>query len=105
AIAPIWQSRVREVTPQTRIVPGNYTTVVDVVLDKEGNLIAVRQITGSGIPVLDQAVDTSWHKTGRFPNPPKDLLNDQGEVHTGWTSTVQLDQGAGLNYMPPERVY
>jgi len=105
AIAPIWQSRVREVTPSTRIIPGNYTTVVDVILDRDGNLIGVRQVTGSGVPVLDQAVETSWHKTGHFPNPPKDLLNAQGEIHTGWTFTVQLDQGSGLNYMPPERVY
>jgi TonB family protein len=105
AIAPIWQSRVREVTPTTRILPGDYTTVVDVVLDREGNLIAVRQIQSSGVAVLDQAVENSWHKTGHFPNPPKELLNKQGEVHTGWTFTVQLSQGSGLQYVPPERVY
>jgi TonB family protein len=105
AIAPVWQSRVREVTPTQRILPGDYTTVVDVVLDKDGNVIDVRQIQSSGISVLDQAVDTSCRKTGHFPNPPKDLLNAQGEVHTGWTFTVQLSQGSGMEYMPPARVY
>jgi hypothetical protein len=105
AIAPIWQSRIREVTPTQKINPGDYTTVVDVVMDKEGNLIAVNQINGSGIIALDQAVVSSWQKIGHFPNPPKALLNAQGEVHTGWTFTVQLSQGAGLEYAPPQRVY
>jgi outer membrane biosynthesis protein TonB len=105
AIAPVWQSKVREVTPTQRIVQGDYTTVVDVVLDAQGNLIQVRQIQGSGIAILDEAVDSSWKKIGHFPNPPKDLLNAQGEVHTGWTFTVQLSQGAGMEYLPPARVY
>jgi TonB family protein len=105
AIAPVWQSKVREVTPTQRILPGDYTTVVDVVMDAEGNLTQVRQIQSSGVAVLDEAVETSWKKIGHFPNPPKDLLNPQGEVHTGWTFTVQLQQGAGMEYLPPARVY
>lgn len=105
AIAPVWQSRIREVANTTRVAAGEYTTSVDVVLDPSGNLIAVRRIHSSGIASFDRAVDDALAKTGHFPNPPKELLNPAGEVHTGWTFTVSLQQGTGYNFLPPERVY
>jgi TonB family protein len=105
AIAPVWQSRIREVAPTQRVNAGDYSTVVDVVLDKEGNLITVKVIRQSGVPAFDEAVNTALQRTGHFPNPPKDLLNEAGEIHTGWTFTVSLQQGTGLNYLPPERNY
>lgn len=105
AIAPVWQSRIREVAGSQRVSAGDYTTVVDVILDREGNLVGVRLIHGSGVDAFDKAVDQALAKTGRFPNPPHDLLNQAGEVHTGWTFTVSLQQGTGYNFLPPERVY
>ena len=105
AIAPVWQSRIREVAGSQRVAAGEYTTQVDVVLDKSGNLIGVRRMHSSGVDAFDKAVDAALAKTGHFPNPPKDLLNESGEVHTGWTFTVSLQQGTGYNFAPPERVY
>lgn len=105
AIGPIWSSRLREVAPNTRIQPGDYTTSVDVVLDQEGNLVEVRLLQSSGVREFDEAVNTSWKKVGRFPNPPKGLLSKDGNVHTGWNFTVQLGRGTGFNFMPPERTY
>lgn len=105
AIAPVWQSHIRTVASQQHVAAGDYTTVVDVILDKDGNLVGVRQMHSSGVPAFDHAVDAALQKAGHFPNPPKDLLNAQGEVHTGWTFTVQLAQGTGFNFAPPERVY
>lgn len=105
AIAPVWQSRIREVAGSTRVAAGEYTTVVDVILDKSGNLLGVRRVHNSGVEAFDKAVDNALARTGHFPNPPKDLLNEAGEVHTGWTFTVSLQQGTGYNFMPPERVY
>ena len=105
AIAPVWQSRIREVASTQRVGAGEYTTVVDVILDKNGNLLGVKRVHNSGVEAFDKAVDNALSKTGHFPNPPKDLLNEAGEVHTGWTFTVSLQQGTGYNFMPPERVY
>lgn len=105
AIGPIWQSRIREVPYTRRVQLGEYTTQVDVVFDREGNLIAIHYIKSSGVPEFDQAVEKSWRKISRFPNPPKGLLNEQGQVHTGWNFTVQVGQGFNLDSMPPERTY
>lgn len=105
AIGPIWSSRLREIAPGTRVQPGDYTSAVDVVLDAEGNLVEVRLLQASGVREFDEAVNTSWKKVGRFPNPPKGLLSKDGNVHTGWNFTVQVGKGTGFNFMPPERTY
>jgi hypothetical protein len=78
---------------------------VDVIFDPDGNLVGVRRIQSSGIDDFDLAVDESWKKVGRFPNPPKGLLGAENQVHTGWTFTVQVGDGFNMNYLPPERNY
>ncbi len=103
AVGPLWQSRVREVPAIRRVVPGDYVTVVDVVFDRYGNLIGVRRLQTSGIPEFDQAAESVWRRVSRFPNPPRDLLDARGEVHTGWTFTVRMTRGFQWNYLPPER--
>jgi outer membrane biosynthesis protein TonB len=105
AIGPIWQSKIRQAARSSRLQPGEYITSVDVVFDREGNLLAVNQVKGSGVEAFDRAASSSWRAVGRFPNPPEGLLNANGQVHTGWTFAVQLNQGMGLEYLPPERVY
>lgn len=105
SIGPIWQSRVRRVPYRRRVSEGTYTTQVDVIFDREGNLIGIQRLRDSGIPDFDQAVDESWRQIGRFPNPPQGLLNERGEVHTGWTFTVSVGSGLNLDYLPPERNY
>ena len=105
SIAPVWQSRIREVAGSQRVAAGEYTTQVDVVLDHNGNLLGVRRMHSSGVDAFDRAVDAALSKTGHFPNPPKALLNESGEIHTGWTFTVSLQQGTGYSFEPPERVY
>ena len=104
-IGPIWQGKVRQVPYRRRVQPGDYTTSVDVVLDEQGNLIEVRHVSSSGITEFDSAVDLSWQKVGHFPNPPHGLLDSQGRIHTGWTFTVQVGKGYGIDYLPPERNY
>jgi hypothetical protein len=104
AIGPIWASRLRELAGSTRVNPGDYTTAVDVVLDREGNLVEVRLLSSSRVREFDEAVNTSWAKIGKFPNPPSGLIKEDGHVHTGWNFTVQVGGGgAGLMLMPPER--
>lgn len=105
-IGPIWQSRLRETFIHGRnIPPGDYTTSVDVVFDPEGNLLMIRRIESSGVPEFDAAVDYSWRKSPRFPNPPKGLLDGDRKVHTGWSFTVHVGDGAQFRLSPPERNY
>jgi outer membrane biosynthesis protein TonB len=103
SVGPIWQSQIRQVNRKLPL--GEYTTSVEVIFDRQGNLLDVRQIQGSGIVEFDQAVPNSWRRIGNFPNPPSGLLDSNGQVHTGWTFTVNVGNGPGFMLQPPERVY
>jgi hypothetical protein len=104
AIAPIWQSRLRELPPH-KILQGDYTTVVDVVFDRDGGLIGVERNQASGVEEFDRIVDEAWKQVGRFPNPPTGLLDSSGQVHTGWAFTVRIRGGMPFELLPPERNY
>lgn len=104
AIAPIWQSRIREVPFRRRILPGDYSTQVIIVLDQFGNLLQIYREQSSGVREFDEAVNQSWQKIERFPNPPRGLLNSKNQVQIGWVFTVQVNPGARLQYLPPERL-
>jgi TonB family protein len=104
AIGPIWKSRLREVGNH-RLSPGEYTTQVEVIFDQEGNLAEIRQLRSSGIAEFDDAVEKSWRKIQRFPNPPSGLLDRERRVHTGWTFTVNVGDGYQFQLQAPERNY
>ena len=59
----------------------------------------------SHVNEFDQAAILAWKTVGPFPNPPKGLLNESGEVHTGWTFTVQINNTYNYQTLPPEKVY
>lgn len=105
AIAPLWENIVRETQLEQSIQPGDYSTTVDIVLDSEGNLLEIKTIQSSGVLAFDQAVQISWHKVNPFPNPPKDLLDHQKQIHTGWTFIVRVGPHFVLNSIPPARNY
>jgi TonB family protein len=105
AIGPLWQSKINELGALRKLREGDYTTNVDVVMDREGNLVAVNLLQSSGVRDFDNAVDDSWKKVGRFPNPPTGLLDEQQQVHTGWSFTVHVGMGGPMRFLPPERQY
>ncbi len=105
AIAPIWQSRIRELPQEKRTSSGEYSTSVDVILNEEGDVREVVMLRPSGIREFDDAVYFAWKKVPRILNPPKGLLNQNGEIHTGWTFTVYVSENTGWQFAPPSRSY
>jgi TonB family protein len=105
AIAPVWQSMIRQVAQgRASLAGGEYQTQLDVVFDREGNLLETRVLASSGIPAFDQVAQTAWRRIGRFPNPPRGLLDENDQVHTGWTFTIQMQAGMFVD-APPQRNY
>lgn len=105
SIGPLWQSRLHDIAPNVRVAQGEYTTLVDVVMDRSGKLLEVRLVQSSGIRPFDDAVTYAWRKIADFPNPPTGLLDKNGEIHTGWSFTVNVGNQSGIQFLPPERAY
>ncbi len=105
AIAPVWESGIRDVLRAQPVAEGDYMTVVDVTFDSRGNMLRMSYRQNSSSPELDRVVERSWKKAAPFPNPPSELIDSKGEFHTGYTFTVRVGRGFGMQFLPPERIY
>jgi TonB family protein len=63
-------------------------TALQITLDHEGEVIAIRVMGSSGIKELDDAAIESFNDAGPFPNPPKDLIVD-GKVTLEWGFVIK----------------
>lgn len=104
SLAPIWQSLIRNNHPLIPLAPGDYTVIADLVLDTEGKLLGVEFKETSGVSQFNEAVIASAQKVRKFPNPPRDLINDNKEVRTLWSFTVNVGENSFLNIAPPRRI-
>lgn len=73
----------RAVTPN-QAIHGTFVTTVNVVLDEQGYLQQAKVIKSSGIEGLDREALQSIEKASPFPNPPKELLNDDQLIRVNW---------------------
>ncbi len=67
----------------------DYVTGVVVVLDRNGNITAVQLQKKSGAQDLDQAAIDAFNSAGPFPDPPKGLADEQGEIRIPWNFILQ----------------
>lgn len=103
AIGPLWQSKIRGLASQVRVPANEYQTRVEVILDRDGNFVETNILRASGVEAFDRAVEDSWRRIPRFPNPPRDLLDANGLLRMSWTFSVLVDRNTGFQYVPPER--
>lgn len=60
-------------------------TSLQVTLNTQGEIIAVKILGASGVKELDDAAIESFNQAGPFPNPPKDLLvNEKATIEWGF---------------------
>ena len=104
-IGPLWQSLVGRIITSKPFNGGEYLTRVEIVLDADGTYVESRILQSSGSRDLDQVIHEAWKRIGRFPNPPRDLLDGNGQVRMGWTFNVRLDQQTGVQFAPPRRTF
>jgi len=104
SLAPVWQSLVRRSRLARPLSPGDYTVVADLVLDADGNLIGIEFRERSPIESFNEAVIASARKVGKFPNPPRELVDDGTRVRTMWSFTVNVDDHSLLRLAPPRRI-
>lgn len=106
AIAPLWLRKARASSASWQMLqPGDYETVIEAILDKDGNLIRTEILQSSGVEEFDKNAKDPWHEVQRFPNPPQGLLDSQGLVHIPYAFRISLGKSSGLQFNQPERIY
>jgi len=67
----------------------DFITNIEVILDKSGTITGINIIGTSGVKELDDAAIESFNKAGPFPNPPKDLISNNGTAIIKWGFVVK----------------
>jgi TonB family protein len=55
-----------------------------VTLDSVGKVVRVRLVEESGVLDLDEAAIAAFNDAGPFPNPPKGLVDERGQIELHW---------------------
>lgn len=66
----------------------NFVTNLQVTLNAQGEIVAVKILGASGVRELDDAAIESFNQAGPFPNPPKELLKN-GHATIDWGFVVK----------------
>jgi TonB family protein len=70
---------------------GTYSTVVGVILDRNGKVIESQIHSRSGMADFDDAFPRAMRITGQIPNPPEELIEPDGKVRVRLLVTVTVD--------------
>jgi len=62
----------------------DYTTKVLVTLNPTGEIVRVQVMGESGTRDLDEAAVNAFNQAGPFPNPPKGIIDRNGEIQIPW---------------------
>ncbi|MEK2687504.1 energy transducer TonB family protein [Bdellovibrio sp. GT3] len=97
-----WESRVQTaingMDPSTAMGMSrrNWNTQVEFLLDKRGFLQKAIVLKESGVKNFDAAAVNAFREARVFPNPPQEMIEEDGFIHLRYTFTV--------NYAPPTLV-
>lgn len=67
-----------------------WVTKLEVLLDKEGNFKKAILHESSGVRNLDAAPVQAFRDAGQFPNPPQEMVKDDGSIHIYYAFSVNL---------------
>lgn len=97
-----WETKVLQAIhsfdTQTLLQAGdrNWVTHVEFLLDRDGFLRQALIMKESGIPPFDVAAINSFKEAKIFPNPPPEMVQEDGFIHVKYSFTV--------NFRPPTLV-
>lgn len=80
-------------TTGRKLDPTTYITKLRIVMDKEGSITGIQTVASSGVSEIDEAPKKAFWHTEPFPNPPIQLLEEDGfirlvyEFHFEWKSS------------------
>ena len=95
-----WESRIQNsinsFNRQTRmqLADRNWITEAEFILDKKGNLKTAIIMKSSGIKNFDLAAIDAFKEAKIFPNPPAEMIKEDGMIHLVFSFTVRFQNGS-----------
>lgn len=72
----------------------NWITAVDIWLTKDGRFHSAHILKESGMKQFDQAAVLAFKEAGMFPNPPQEMVEDDGFIHLKYSFNVNFRPSA-----------
>lgn len=98
-----WESRVQQTIHSfdrtTRMTAGNrdWVTEAEFILDRQGVLKQALIMKSSGIKSFDMAAINAFKEARIFPNPPQEMVKEDGHIHLVFSFTVRYSPSALVN--------
>ncbi len=92
-----WVARVENAIETTKLGElknrnqSTWQTYVEVVLDKEGRYLGATVMKPSGLPGFDKAAVLAFRDGAPFPNPPRELVKNDGKIYLEYAFQVNWD--------------
>jgi len=86
AWVPILRTQINAIYRRGRMLASqmDYSTKVLVFMNGGGEIVKVQVVTESGAHDLDDAAIKAFNTAGPFPNPPKGIIDRNGEIKIPW---------------------
>jgi TonB family protein len=99
-----WVSHIEDVlknihTMGRKIENNTYVTKLNIAMDKRGEVTGIQIISSSGIPALDEAPKKAFWEMEPFPNPPLQLLEEDGYIRLVYEFHFEY-KSSGFNIVP-----
>lgn len=94
-VRPRWENQLgrfrSRLTPQQlkALINQDYTTTIEIILNKKGYVTDARVLKSSGLPQMDEAPILAFQMASPFLNPPKDLISSDGYISLKYGFMVQ----------------
>jgi TonB family protein len=95
AIRPKWEDNIRVavnyISPgqQKQFLGTDWVTGIEVILSEKGEYIRTIIRRPSGIESLDRAAIEAFREAAMFPNPPREMLQDDNRIHLKYVLVVE----------------
>jgi TonB family protein len=93
AISSHWEPREALARHRINLGASEVQTVVAVVLTPEGRVKDLRVVQSSGYEALDEEAIAAFSRSQPYPNPPRQLVEEDGFIHFGFGFV--MEQGGG----------
>lgn len=88
-----WSQNIDRISPSVQLPGPVYETAVKVTLDRNGALDSIVVTHYSGNSAVDECVPNAFKLAGPFPNPPAEMIGEDGLVHLpDFDFTVRIGQ-------------
>ena len=106
---PLWGNKVRHALYQwlrennAPVISKTWVTNVEVIMNKEGEILDVQPFRLSGLWSIDEASINSFKTVKNVPNPPEEMVDENGYIHMQFQTEVLWIPQPGVRFHGGDR--